>query len=202
VGDARAIGLRIGAGRRGFARLCIARNEHDVADASADRRRESEPDLRFDRDSDREPYGDTDRGADVGGTDHSSADDRGAHRGGEPDASTNTVAGRGREPVNSRERISSAGREWRQLRLPVDRRARWPWRPDRYRDHGRAQTAAIDTEDPMKSQKDRRAPNRRPDSAPKAQDPQGGQPGKKRGSQGGAGAQSGAGGHQGKNSPK
>jgi hypothetical protein len=54
----------------------------------------------------------------------------------------------------------------------------------------------------MKTQKDRRAPNRRPEAAPKAQDPQAGQPGKKRGSQGGAGAQSGATGHQGKNSPK
>jgi hypothetical protein len=54
----------------------------------------------------------------------------------------------------------------------------------------------------MKSQKDRRAPNRRPDAALKSQDPQGGQPGKKRGSQGGSGAQSGATGHQGKNSPK
>lgn len=54
----------------------------------------------------------------------------------------------------------------------------------------------------MKTQKDRRAPNRRPDALPKAQDPQGGQAGKKRGSQGGAGAQSGSTGHQGKNSPK
>jgi hypothetical protein len=54
----------------------------------------------------------------------------------------------------------------------------------------------------MKTQKDRRAPNRRPDALPKAQVPQAGQPGKKRGSQGGSGAQSGQTGHQGKNSPK
>ena len=54
----------------------------------------------------------------------------------------------------------------------------------------------------MKTQKDRRAPNRRPAALPRAQDPQGGQPGKKRDSQGGAGAQSGSTGHRGKNSPK
>jgi hypothetical protein len=54
----------------------------------------------------------------------------------------------------------------------------------------------------MKTQKDRRAPNRRADALPKAQDPQAGRPGKKRGSQGGAGAQSGQTGHQGKHSPK
>jgi hypothetical protein len=54
----------------------------------------------------------------------------------------------------------------------------------------------------MKTQKERRAPNSRPDALPKTQDPQAGQPGKKRGSQGGSGAQSGSTGHQGKHSPK
>jgi hypothetical protein len=54
----------------------------------------------------------------------------------------------------------------------------------------------------VKRQKDRRAPNRRPDALPAAQDPQGGKSGKKQKGQGGAGAQSGATGHQGKNSPR
>jgi hypothetical protein len=54
----------------------------------------------------------------------------------------------------------------------------------------------------MKTQKDRRAPNRRPDALPNAQDPQGGRSGKKAAGRGGAGAQSGATGNRGKNSPK
>jgi hypothetical protein len=54
----------------------------------------------------------------------------------------------------------------------------------------------------MKRQKDRRAPNRRPDALPEAQDPQAGRSGKKHKGRGGAGAQSGSTGHQGKNSPK
>ncbi len=53
----------------------------------------------------------------------------------------------------------------------------------------------------MPTQKERRAPNST-GRIPPRQDPQGGQPGKKRGSAGGAGAQSGATGHQGKSSPK
>jgi hypothetical protein len=180
--------------------MCIARHGHDVAVARADRCRESEPD--GSSDCDRQRDRDPDRGANDAGAYDGSADDRGAHGDGERESSTNAIAGRGGEPISPRERIPSTGRDRRGLRLPVDRRAHRSRRSDRYRDHGRAQTAAIDTEDPMKTQKDRRAPNRRPDAVPKAQDPQGGQAGKKRGSQGGSGAQSGATGHQGKNSPK
>jgi hypothetical protein len=55
---------------------------------------------------------------------------------------------------------------------------------------------------PMKGQKERRAPNLRPDALPGSQVRQGGRPGKKAKGEGGAAAQSGSTGHQGKSSPR
>ena len=70
MGHARAIGVRISAGRGRLARLRIARHEHDNAVARADRRREPEPVAGYDRGADdgreSQPFADriTDRRAD------------------------------------------------------------------------------------------------------------------------------------------
>jgi hypothetical protein len=54
----------------------------------------------------------------------------------------------------------------------------------------------------MKGQKERRAPNLSRATLPGPQVPQGGRPGKKAKGEGGAAAQSGSTGHQGKSSPR